>query len=76
LKKYAISDQQTNEYHLYAISLHSGVLLGSGHYTSLCHRSDPKKWFEFNDEKVDEIEDVSSLQSPDAYILFYSQQFH
>lgn len=68
------TNNQKNKYQLYATSNHSGSLAG-GHYFAMCRRfiSGKLKWYEFNDEKVLEINDFSMLHSPSAYILFYSQ---
>ncbi|RNA29117.1 ubiquitin carboxyl-terminal hydrolase 2-like isoform X2 [Brachionus plicatilis] len=56
-------------YDLYGISLHSGTE-SSGHYVAYCKNPFNKKWYYFNDQSVKEIQ-ASSLQSPNAYILFY-----
>ena len=63
-----------NKYQLYATSNHNGGLAG-GHYFAVCRRliSGKSKWFEFNDENVMEINDISTLHSQSSYILFYSQ---
>jgi len=71
LEKYAIIKPQT-KYRLYAISKHKGYING-GHYTAMCHHFLLKKWFEFNDSIIKEINDSSLLKSTDAYILFYSE---
>jgi ubiquitin carboxyl-terminal hydrolase 8 len=71
LESFAINKPK-NKYHLYATSNHSGSLAG-GHYFALCRLSIPGKWFEFNDEIVREINDLSTIHSPTSYILFYSQ---
>lgn len=56
-------------YDLYGIALHSGTE-SSGHYVAYCKHPYRKKWNYFNDSSVREIS-KSSLQDPNAYILFY-----
>lgn len=71
LENYAINKPK-NVYNLYATSNHSGNL-GGGHYTAICRNFISDKWFEFNDENVNEIVSFSTLHSSSSYILFYSQ---
>ncbi|OHS93083.1 hypothetical protein TRFO_12107 [Tritrichomonas foetus] len=42
-------------------------------YSKIQQRSNKKKWYSFNDSNVREIEDVKSVQSEDAYVLFYER---
>lgn len=71
LESFVINKPQ-NKYRLYAISNHSGNLDG-GHYTAMCRHFLFNKWFKFDDSTVKEITDLSTLNSPSSYILFYSQ---
>ena len=60
-------------YSLYAVLLHLGVELNSGHYT--CYvKSIDKEWFYFNDNVVRKCRIDEVLQSAEeAYCLFYTQ---
>lgn len=60
-------DKTTKKYKLYSICCHSGDHNG-GHYYSYCLNN--KKWFLFNDEQVNQVEQINSK---DAYILFYKK---
>jgi len=62
------SNNTQNNYQLYAVSNHYG-LMGGGHYTAYCLHRDGK-WYEYNDSIVKEIspEDVKTAA---AYVLFY-----
>ena len=71
LDSYVVNKAQSN-YRLYAISNHSGNLDG-GHYTAMCRNFLYEQWFKFDDSGVKEINDLSALESPTSYILFYSQ---
>ena len=57
-------------YDLYAVVRHSGGLHG-GHYTAACKQHN--KWYNFDDNKVTEIQEVG-INSDSAYILFYKKQ--
>lgn len=59
-------------YDLIAISSHTGSL-AAGHYTAYAKNFRTKKWFHFNDENVNEV-DEKDLQSPSAYILVYRRR--
>lgn len=56
-------------YDLYAVSNHYGEK-DYGHYTSFIYNYVKKKWYEFDDENVREI-DESEVVGPGAYVLFY-----
>ncbi|XP_054900980.1 putative ubiquitin carboxyl-terminal hydrolase 50 [Poeciliopsis prolifica] len=57
-------------YHLYAVVIHRGNL-DMGHYTALCYNSVLETWHWFDDSLVKEV-NGNIVQSPDAYILFYT----
>ena len=58
-------------YDLYAVSQHIGNY-GGGHYTAACKNYD--KWYLFNDDDVNEINDENEIQNNTAYILFYKKK--
>ncbi|XP_073475482.1 uncharacterized protein [Aquarana catesbeiana] len=60
------------EYHLYSVVNHSGEL-ESGHYTAYCKHPGTKEWNAFDDAKHFRITE-DKVQSPLAYILFYTTQ--
>ncbi|RVE74305.1 hypothetical protein OJAV_G00020770 [Oryzias javanicus] len=54
---------------------HSGHL-NMGHYTAVCYNSPAQTWHCFDDAAVSEVQE-DRLQSPNAYLLFYSHKpFH
>uniref|UniRef100_A0A3B3DF29 ubiquitinyl hydrolase 1 n=1 Tax=Oryzias melastigma TaxID=30732 RepID=A0A3B3DF29_ORYME len=59
-----------SSYHLYAVVNHSGHLT-MGHYTAVCYNSPAQTWHYFDDAAVSEVQE-DRLQSPNAYLLFYS----
>uniref|UniRef100_A0A3P9IHJ9 ubiquitinyl hydrolase 1 n=1 Tax=Oryzias latipes TaxID=8090 RepID=A0A3P9IHJ9_ORYLA len=64
-----------SSYHLYAVVNHTGHL-NMGHYTALCYNSLAQKWHCFDDAAVCEVQE-DRVQSPNAYLLFYSHKpFH
>uniref|UniRef100_M3ZIW1 Ubiquitin carboxyl-terminal hydrolase n=1 Tax=Xiphophorus maculatus TaxID=8083 RepID=M3ZIW1_XIPMA len=65
-----ISVRSWSSYHLYAVVIHRGNL-DMGHYTALCYNSVLETWHWFDDSLVKEVHG-SVVQSPDAYVLFYS----
>jgi len=60
-------------YDLYAVSNHSGGL-GGGHYTAYAKNFRNGRWYDFNDSYVSPVYDVSSVVSPQAYVLFYRRR--
>ncbi|XP_017159347.1 putative ubiquitin carboxyl-terminal hydrolase 50 isoform X1 [Poecilia reticulata] len=64
------SVRRRSSYHLYAVVIHRGNL-DMGHYTALCYNSVLETWHWFDDSLVREVHG-SVVQSPDAYVLFYS----
>jgi len=59
----------SGSYTLQAVCNHSGGV-GGGHYTA--YASTNSGWFEYNDSRVSSLSD-SSVQSRDAYLLFYTR---
>ena len=57
-------------YRLVAVSNHTGSLT-SGHYVTYGRNPHTKRWYCFNDERVEEIEEVVTKN---AYILIYVQE--
>ncbi|MGH0192001.1 UNVERIFIED_CONTAM: hypothetical protein FKN15_001242 [Acipenser sinensis] len=51
---------------------HSGDL-DNGHYTAYCKNAVTQRWHRFDDEIVSDIPSYL-IQSPNAYILFYTCQ--
>ncbi|KAG7468746.1 inactive ubiquitin carboxyl-terminal hydrolase 50 [Solea senegalensis] len=61
-----------SSYRLYAVVNHAGHL-NMGHYTALSHNTLTRTWHCFDDSSVREVQD-SYVQSPNAYLLFYSRK--
>ncbi|XAR54808.1 Ubiquitinyl hydrolase 1 [Bertholletia excelsa] len=75
LLPYVSANQKNNvelKYYLYAIVVHGGFTLASGHYYSYI-RSAPDAWYRFDDSKVTRVQENLVL-SEEAYILFYARQ--
>ncbi|KAM4597263.1 uncharacterized protein V3H82_023383 [Fundulus diaphanus] len=66
------SAQGVSSYHLYAVVNHTGHL-DMGHYTALCYNSLLETWHCFDDALVREVQE-RLVQSPNAYVLFYSDK--
>ncbi|TMW95369.1 hypothetical protein EJD97_009004 [Solanum chilense] len=60
------------KYDLYAIIVHSGSSMSSGHYYSFI-RCAPNEWYKFNDKQVDFVEEDIVL-SQEAYIILYAKR--
>lgn len=78
-KKLKLSDDESSEipakepiYDLYAVSNHFGGL-GGGHYTAFCKMPDDQAWYDFDDSHISPTQ-PSNIQSPAAYLLFYSRR--
>lgn len=67
------TDQLSYVYDLYAVDNHMGML-GGGHYTSYAQNPDQQKWYLFDDSSVREVDDLSDLVSPNAYLLFFRRR--
>jgi len=70
LCKYVVGyKKNTYIYDLYGICNHIGGVNG-GHYTSFVKNASGK-WYHYNDSKIEEITDLNSLITSNAYCLFY-----
>ena len=58
-------------YDLYGVVNHSGSI-NFGHYTAYCKNKGI--WYEFDDARVTEIRNLSSIVTASAYILFYAKR--
>lgn len=57
-------------YNLKSIIMHEGSCMG-GHYYTYTKNIKTNKWFNFNDEKVSEIEDIKDVNKQNIYSLLY-----
>ena len=75
LSKYIIGQNNSNAiYNLYGVVEHFGGLT-QGHYIAKCKNFG--KWFKFNDQNVEEINEKNiekSIVSKNAYLLFYKRK--
>ena len=75
LSKYIIGHNNNNAvYNLYGVVEHFGGLT-QGHYIAKCKNFG--KWFKFNDQNVEEINEKNiekSIVSKNAYLLFYKRK--
>ncbi|CAL8364602.1 unnamed protein product [Lota lota] len=69
LSEFASADGVHAVYSLYAVSNHSGNILG-GHYTAFCKNPALEQWYRYNDSRVSPMS-ASQVRSSDAYVLFY-----
>ena len=58
------------KYKLKSVINHLGSNLNSGHYYTFAYSSIHEKWYNFNDENVNEITE-SEISTSNAYLLFY-----
>jgi len=72
LSRYILSGENEKTYDLFAICNHYGEL-NQGHYTALCLNERYGKWFHFDDEKVNEVNEGEMIKD-NAYILFYKRR--
>jgi ubiquitin carboxyl-terminal hydrolase 4/11/15 len=70
--QYKENKQENYLYDLFAVANHKGSL-DQGHYYAYCKNKENKKWYEFNDKNVKEIEEKNIITSQ-AYILFYKKK--
>nr|GME00044.1 ubiquitin carboxyl-terminal hydrolase 20-like [Ipomoea batatas] len=63
---------EESKYNLFAVVVHIGVSLSSGHYYCFVHAS-PSEWYKFDDSKVTLVQE-DFVMSQEAYILFYVKQ--
>ncbi|GAA5865785.1 hypothetical protein JCM3774_003092 [Rhodotorula dairenensis] len=73
LGPYMSNPEQNPSYRLYAVVLHSGGGLHSGHYTAYV-RAANDKWYDMNDDYVRPVPVQSVLGDRDAYCLFYIRE--
>jgi ubiquitin carboxyl-terminal hydrolase 14 len=80
LPDFAVEDNQTGKYRLFAIITHEGYSAEGGHYTAWVHSVEDEKadWFWFDDAKVtiQTAETVKALarstgDAPIPYLMFY-----
>lgn len=65
---------EKTSYNLSVICNHFGETIQSGHYYTYAKNPETKKWFEFNDEKVTDLNFRSQpLVNENGYILFYEK---
>ncbi|CAL8268141.1 unnamed protein product [Merluccius merluccius] len=74
LSEFASADDVHAVYSLYAVSNHSGNILG-GHCTAYCKNPELEQWYRFNDSRVSPMS-ASEVRSSDAYVLFYELAPH
>ena len=74
LKDYIENENDKIEkiYDLTGIMYHTGNLQ-YGHYYAVCYNIKHKKWFLYNDDKVNEIKE-KDIYIKDAYVLFYRRR--
>ncbi|KFH66092.1 hypothetical protein MVEG_08193 [Podila verticillata NRRL 6337] len=66
-------DQNENVYDLYGVSNHIGGL-NIGHYTAYVKNEKLDQWYNFDDSHVSPIQEVESIKSASAYLLFYRRR--
>jgi hypothetical protein len=59
-------------YDLFAVSVHYGGL-GGGHYTAYAKNMTNRRWYDFDDSRVTEMNETEVL-TKNAYILFYRRK--
>uniref|UniRef100_A0A6C0I4N7 USP domain-containing protein n=1 Tax=viral metagenome TaxID=1070528 RepID=A0A6C0I4N7_9ZZZZ len=60
------------KYDLFGVCNHVGGVMG-GHYTSFVKNS-KDKWYHYNDEHVEEVDNEAKIVTPMAYCLFYRKK--
>ncbi|XP_026819177.1 ubiquitin carboxyl-terminal hydrolase 3-like [Rhopalosiphum maidis] len=68
--KKVLVNESSYLFDLVAVVVHDGEGGGSGHYTSYALDEKEDQWYEYNDEKVHEV-DASLVENVQAYMLFY-----
>ena len=72
MDKYCINYKENSmEYELSGLIIHTGSLVG-GHYYSICKNETDNKWKIYNDTNVSDI-DESDLFNSNPYCLFYTR---
>lgn len=73
LDEYIINPKEKGyTYNLFAVSNHTGTLKG-GHYTTFAKNSYSDDWFCFNDSHIKKVDDIKSIVTNSAYMLFYEK---
>lgn len=73
LSSYAVGyENKQYQYELYGVCNHSGSIEG-GHYTAYVKTANGK-WYHFNDTSVEEVHNLNSIVSSQAYVLFYRKK--
>uniref|UniRef100_W5M7P3 Ubiquitin carboxyl-terminal hydrolase n=1 Tax=Lepisosteus oculatus TaxID=7918 RepID=W5M7P3_LEPOC len=65
------STAQTTSYDLLSVICHHGTA-SSGHYIAYCRNDLNGLWYEFDDQSVTEVSEVT-VQNAEAYVLFYKK---
>ncbi|KAK4055840.1 hypothetical protein OIO90_003095 [Microbotryomycetes sp. JL221] len=66
-------DSESLVYDLYAVDNHFGGL-GGGHYTAYAKNYENAKWYDFDDSRVTEVSDPSSVVTRAAYLVMYRRR--
>ncbi|PBP27076.1 ubiquitin carboxyl-terminal hydrolase [Diplocarpon rosae] len=66
-------DGKQEIYDLFAVDDHWGGL-GGGHYTAFAKNFFDQEWYEYNDQSVSKLKDLSRVVSSSAYLLFYRRR--
>ena len=61
------------KYDLAAVIAHTGKSMDSGHYLAMVFHPESGAWLEFNDAKVQVVQE-SYVKQQSAYILFYKRR--
>lgn len=64
-------DKQPGKYQLYAMIIHEGSTIASGHYTCIIRLNG--QWLLCSDENIQRIS-WNSVQTQQPYVLFYQRQ--
>lgn len=73
LSEYVVGYKKSNyKYELYGICNHSGIVHG-GHYTAYVKNANGK-WYHYNDTSVSEVQNLDTIISAKAYVLFYRKK--
>lgn len=69
-KKETLNKDSSYMFDLISVIVHDGEGGGSGHYTAYALDDKDGQWYEYNDEKVHEV-DTAMVENLQAYLLFY-----
>ncbi|CDW76396.1 ubiquitin carboxyl-terminal hydrolase family protein [Stylonychia lemnae] len=73
LSPYVSSPQREKPmYDLFSVANHEGSMT-QGHYYAYSWNHASRNWYYFNDQEIKLIKNLQKIQSPEAYILFYSK---